>query len=373
MTATITCRGCFAYSLLEAYAQLMAYPTCSLQFQVNAATIRTSLSAARLIDQHLWLGCDETATLERLTYHSDTADDHQHFQIADFLKLPNASDEEIDVEGIAYADHYLWFVGSHSLKRKSYKPEKELEENLERLQTIEREDNRYTLGRIPLVQGQLHRSCPHPEHPDLTLSAAQLKRKKSGNELTHRLKDDRYLGPFLAAKLPGKDNGFDIEGIAVMSDRLWLGLRGPVLRGWAVMLELQPELDDPGILKLKKIGDHKERYLQHFLDLEGLGIRDLCPWRDKLLILAGPTMDLDGPLKIFSLPQAELQTGKPFLKPQAMMELPFVNGGDRAEGLTLLGNEAQELLVVYDAPTDARLQGKNAVLSDRIPLPTVAR
>ncbi len=43
--------------------------------------------------------------------------------------------------------------------------------------------------------------------------------------------------------IPGKDNGFDIEGLAVREDRLLLGLRGPVLRGHAFVLELSLEQD----------------------------------------------------------------------------------------------------------------------------------
>jgi hypothetical protein len=38
--------------------------------------------------------------------------------------------------------------------------------------------------------------------------------------------------------LPGKDNGFDVEGLAVFGARLFVGLWGPVLCGWAVILEL---------------------------------------------------------------------------------------------------------------------------------------
>lgn len=351
----------------------MLLQRCSLQFKVNAEVVRTSLSAARQIGQFLWLGCDETATLERLTYRGNQADDHRHFNVSDFLKLPNASDEEIDIEGIAYADHYLWFVGSHSLKRKSYRPSESFEENLERLQTIKREENRYTLGRIPLVDGNLYQSCPHPDNPKVTLTAAQLQRKKAGNALMHRLHDDRELGAFLAADIPGKDNGFDIEGIAVIGDRLLLGLRGPVLRGWSVLLVLQVKEDEQGILKLQKMGPNKQRYLKYFLDLQGFGIRDLCPLRHHLLVLAGPTMALDAPVKIFALSLADLQSQNPFLLPSEVLEVPHGKGGDRAEGLTLIDSDnSQELLVVYDAPTAERLHGENAVWCDRFPLPDTA-
>jgi L-seryl-tRNA(Ser) seleniumtransferase len=41
--------------------------------------------------------------------------------------------------------------------------------------------------------------------------------------------------------IPGKDNGLDVEGLASVGDRLLVGLRGPVLRGWAIVLEIEPE------------------------------------------------------------------------------------------------------------------------------------
>ena len=111
---------------------LMVHSTSLLNFNVRADIVRTSLSAVRHIGPHLWLGCDETASLERLTLKANQADEHCQFEISDFLELPNAKDEEVDVEGIAYADYYLWFVGSHSLKRKRVKPDKTAAENVKR-------------------------------------------------------------------------------------------------------------------------------------------------------------------------------------------------------------------------------------------------
>ena len=346
----------------------MAHSQVLLNFTVEADVVRTSLSAVRHIEHYLWFGCDETATLERLTLTHDQATDHHHFDISDFLKLPNGKEEEVDIEGIAYADYYLWFVGSHSLKRKLVKPEKTPEANIKRLRKIEREENRYTLGRIPLVDGQLFTACPHPEKPDLLLTAAQLKRKKGGNELTDRLEDDRHLGDFLKAKIPGKDNGFDIEGLEVLGDRLLIGLRGPVLRGWSVLLELVLEETDLGVLGLQKLKGSKERYRKHFLDLGGLGIRELCLWGDKLLILAGPTMTLSGTVRVFALPLTALQAEDTLLKPSIVLEVPYGKGCDRAEGITLLEPDQQELLIVYDAPAPERLQGDHAVFGDRVSL-----
>ena len=61
--------------------------------------------------------------------------------------------------------------------------------------------------------------------------ALRLKGDAQANLLTRALADDPHFGPYLA--IPGKDNGFDIEGLAVDGRQLLLGLRGPVLRGWS--------------------------------------------------------------------------------------------------------------------------------------------
>ncbi len=109
---------------------------------------------------------------------------------------------------------------------------------------------------------------------------------------------DKHLPSSLS--LPGKDNGFDIEGLAVVGDRIFIGLRGPVLRGWAVIVEIEPKEDEGNVsqLKLKKIGRDDRPYRKHFLQLNGLGVRDLCVQHSDLLLLAGPTMDLDGPVTV---------------------------------------------------------------------------
>jgi hypothetical protein len=80
---------------------------------------------------------------------------------------------------------------------------------------------------------------------------------------------------------------------------MFLGLRGPVLRGWALLLELQVKETRRGRLKLRKAGPDGARYVKHFLDLAGLGMRELAFDGDALLILAAPTMDLDGPVVLY--------------------------------------------------------------------------
>lgn len=338
-----------------------------LRFEDGFKEHREDVSAVRLTpDKHLWLGSDETSTIERLSFvDSQTFAEHKQFRVADFIELPEPEDQEIDIEGIAYAEHYLWFVGSHSWKRKKPKPDKTDEKNIKRLTKLESEANRYLLGRIPLVKAELLPSCPHPDNPEQQLSAEKLEVTQRGNLLMDALADDPHLGSFVGATIPGKENGFDIEGLAVYQNRIFLGLRGPVLRGWAVMLEIEVEVSNPGLLRLRQIGQGKQ-YKKHFIYLNGLGIRDLCLDGEELLILAGPTMDLDGPVRVYRLQNGVNLQENVLSKPEAVLEIPYGNSDDHAEGMTLFTDLTQvpSLLVVYDSPASTRLEGDGDVIAD---------
>jgi hypothetical protein len=342
-----------------------------LKFEDGFKEHREDLSAVRLTsDKHLWIGSDETSTIERLSFiDNENFDTHKRFYVKDFIELPEAEDQEIDIEGLAYTDYYLWFVGSHSWKRKKPKSNKTDIENIDRLAKIKTESNRYILGRIPLVDGELFKSCQHPEEPDTGLSAAKLKLIQGGNVLMDALSTDPHLGYFVSATIPGKDNGFDIEGIVIYQNRLFLGLRGPVLRGWAIMLEIELETISPEVLGLKEIGEQK-LYKKHFIYLNGLGIRDLCLDGSDLLILAGPTMELDGPVRIYRLGNGVNLADNVLSKPDIVMEIPYGNLEDHPEGITLFHEITgmPSLLVVYDSPAKKRLKGDGGAIADVLKL-----
>lgn len=188
------------------------------------------------------------------------------------------------------------------------------------------------------------------------------------------LQEDEHIRPFLA--IPGKDNGFDIDGLTVAGERIFLGLRGPVLRGWAVVLEVAVVEDGSlSTLRLKAIGPNGRPYRKHFLQLGGLGIRDLCVQGSDLLILAGPTMDLDGPVSVFrwqggSAPDGEVLV--PANELQRVLDVPYGEGTDHAEGVTLFapnGGQAHSLLVVYDAAAERRKSERSTVTADVLELP----
>ncbi|WP_375468970.1 DUF3616 domain-containing protein [uncultured Nostoc sp.] len=339
-----------------------------LTFIDNFKEHREDLSAVLLTHQkYLWLGSDETSTIEQLSLvDTDKFTEHQQFRVAEFISLPALEEEEVDIEGLAYTDYYLWFVGSHSYKRKKPKSEKTDAQNFKRLAKIESEPNRYLLGRIPMIDGKLFSSCPHPQNPGVQLNAAKLEVMNQSNLLITALADDPHLGLFIKATIPGKDNGFDIEGIGIYQNRIFLGLRGPVLRGWAVVLEIELEDSSSGLLKLGPIGEAKELYKKHFLWLNGLGIRDLCVDGKDLLILAGPTMDLDGPVQIYRWVNGVNSRENVFSNPDFVQDIPYGNREEHAEGMTLFEDVAgiPSLLVVYDSPAKTRLVGDSGVIAD---------
>lgn len=318
--------------------------------------VAKDLSAVARAGSCLFLACDEAAGLERLTRRADGRyGDHQHISLADFFDLPGGPEEEMDIEGLAAVDGYLWIVGSHSLKRK--KPagkDGKGAEALARMEEVEREANRFFLGRVPMQE----------EMPGVFVLRAKVGERRTaclslgvGGGLARWLRKDLPLAPFL--KVPAKENGLDIEGIAVRGERVWLGLRGPVLGGHAVVLELALKEPKRGRLKPRKIGPGKQRYRKHLLDTGGLGIRDLRLDGDDLLLLVGPTMALEGTAQVLRWRGAvadDTEALVPAHRLELMADLPYSREADHPEGLELWpdgGNSA--LLVVYDAPGPDRL------------------
>jgi hypothetical protein len=344
--------------------------------------LRGNLSVVKQSGRCLWVASDETDTIERLTTRDwRTFGRHTTYKLTDFFDLP--VEGEVDIEGLSVDGDYLWICGSHSLKRKKPNPDEHgVEEALDRLTKVECEPNRYLLGRIPLVRDEedgTYALCRSgASRNGETLTAGRLKMDATGaNALSKALRKDEHLSRFMA--IPSKDNGFDIEGISARGKRVFLGMRGPVLRGWAVILEL--EVTEKGDntksagLKLRRIGPEGERYRKHFLDLDGLGIRELSLEGDDLLILAGPTMDLDGPVVLYRWRGAWNQreeTVIPRDRLERVLEIPYGTGTDHAEGATLFDRpgEPSAVLVVYDNPGPDRLAPDGAgVFADMFPLP----
>ena len=328
------------------------------------AKIRDNFSAVVLEGSHLWLGGDEGTSIDRMTRGADgNFGDHQRFDLAPLLNLPGG-EEEIDIEGLDVDGGYLWMIGSHSLKRKKAEADKTVPENIKRLANLSADGNRFTLARLPLDPNG------KPVAKQGALTVARLKGDAQGNLLTEALKKDEHIGPFVPRVLPNgtvqgipsKDNGMDVEGLAVSGNRVFLGLRGPVLRGWTVIIEIQVTAGTGGVFKLDNLGPSGAQIRRHFLQLEGLGVRDIVIHDKDLFVLAGPTMDLDGPVGIYrwrnALEQdADSLTFVTDLK--RVVSVPFGIGKDHAEGLTLVPGATLAGMVCYDSPDKARIEGAN--------------
>lgn len=357
-----------------------------LPVPVAADGVEHQFSAAALGAGWLWLAGDELISgkiaLGRLKQQGDNEAFARYAAVdIDALLALDPADGEADIEGMDWQEGCLWLVGSHSRRRKKPRQKEKsgnAQKAITRLAAVEAQTNRFLLARLPIVDGSPVRQQRRGKD---TVTAARLKLARNGNPLMLVLAADPHLQPFVLnpggtpdlEPLPAKENGLDIEGLAVRGDRLYLGLRGPVLVGWAIILEVavgnKPDRQDR--LVLNQLAADGRRFRKHFLDLDGLGVRDLLFADDgALLILAGATMTLDAVSAVYRWrppPGGEDDTiswqGGGSL--QRLFTLPLVEGGDRAEGLCRFSWQGQPaLMVVYDAPAPSRQVAGKGVYAD---------
>jgi len=290
-------------------AQITGRPV-SLQLEAGIA----DLSGAVLVGGRLFLGNDEGHRL--LHCEADAAGSGWLQQGSTGL---GEKGEEVDIEALDYADGYLYVAGSHSLRRKALKPDRlSAAKNRKRFRRIDAQAARDRLFRIPLD--------PQSGEPG----------EAEVIDLRKRLRKDKLLEPF--TRIPGKENGVDIEGLAVHHGRLMLGFRGPVLRH-----NLVPVM----VLDF----DHPKRYQLRFVDLRGQGIRDMVSVGDGLLLLTGPVGDAPGPFRLWLWDGKDQLPGNDRrISPAVRLGNVQVPAGARAEGLALIeaSGDRVELLLVHD-------------------------
>lgn len=328
-----------------------------LHLGAHTTTSGLDLSGVAVHGDAMFLATDEGADLLRLRrgtgpdggWGSPVA-----LPLVDALDLPGDPGDEVDAEGLDVAGGCLWVAGSHSPKRRRVKDGTPPEDVGRRLAGVSPERSRRLLARLPLVDGP---DGPVPAARGRVVpglgGSARLPAGRRG--LMGVLAEDEHLAPFLG--IPGKDNGFDVEGIALVPGvggrggsgdaRVLLGLRGPVLRGWAVVLGLDVRLDGTELAL--------DAVTKHFLDLDGLGVRDLAREGDDLLVLAGPTMVLDGPARVLRLPGGSRGALPPAVhrdEVEVVTELAVGVRCDRPEGLAVL---EEGLLVLHDTPAGHRV------------------
>jgi hypothetical protein len=319
--------------------------------------VSKDLSAIARVGRCLFLASDEAAGLERLIRTGDGRYvGHEHIPLGAFFALPGGADEEMDIEGLAAVEGCLWILGSHALKReKAGEDDRNGAEALARMEKVERGANRFFLGRLPMEEDPSGVFIPRGRVGDRRAASLATGGAKEG--LARWLRKDPHLAPFL--KVPCKENGLDIEGIAVRGERVWLGLRGPVLGGHAVVLDLVLKEPKPGRLKPRRIEAGGRRYRKHLLDTGGLGVRDLRFHGDDLLLLVGPTMALEGTAHVVRWRGAvhdDAEGVVPADRLEIVADLPYSREADHPEGLELWPDGGRDaFLVVYDAPGPERL------------------
>ena len=272
-----------------------------------------NISAAVFIADKLVIASDETNGIQvaELTGNGK-------YKVASLLPLIS-SDKEIDLEGLASDGEHVYAIGSHSLVRKKLKPDEDAQKkSRKRLIDLDRESARDAIFRFRLDQdGSL---VVDPE----------------SISLRNILNEDELLGPF--ARSPSKENGVDIEGIAFFDGKLYVGFRGPVLReGYVPILVMSFQNPD--------------EYELIFVNLHGLGIRDITRASDRFLILAGPVNDFAGDFKIFEwdgkdgIPGKDVQVTE--VKELATVDHP---AKEKAEGLAVLQetDDKYRLLILFD-------------------------
>lgn len=253
---------------------------------------------------------------------------------ADVLRIDEPGDfvlsdgGELDIEDIAFDGHYfLYVIGSHSARRKRIDAARSQRGNRRRLAKIEKQSSRDAVFRVRL------------DDAGKPVEAKQISLRKT-------LQKQKLLKPF--AKIPSKENGIDIEALAVRDGWLYAGFRGPVLRdNYVPVMRFR--------FRRKK---HDARLL--FVELGGLGIRAMTETRDGFLLIGGPVGDGPGEYRVFfwngedCLPGADQPAAGDGLILLGQLELP--HQGAKAEGIAVLAEteSAWETAVVFD---NARVEG----------------
>ena len=141
---------------------------------------------------------------------------------------------------------------------------------------------------------------------------------------------------------PLQQNGLNFEGLAFRDGKLWIGCRAPSLQGHTPILEVaaDPLFDEPAASwPQPKV---------HMLPLgEGIGVRDMTPVRDGILLLVGQS----GSEPSRDFPKTVNYDGdKAF--PLLLWRMDGSNTLERIGNLPLLKGKAEGLLVLRETATD---------------------
>lgn len=332
--------------------RLLSMPTDVNEY-MNISAITMNEEGSLLV-----LGDDEKSQIQILGKSGEVK-----FKLHDDGNFALASDEtELDIEGIARNKDFTWVIGSHSMSRKSMLTPERLKQKQEQKQgSGNKLSANYNHERIATVAVEPTREWLYRLEIDNNGSVRQNFIRRGS--LRDIFANHPVLGRF--QNIPSKENGVDIEGLAVIADgdtektRLFVGLRGPLLRGpLAVVLDVSAKDgnadDGRPILKIKL-----EK--THFLALGGRGVRGMSGMKNKkdgYLILAGPVGGEPTPYMLFhwtgeedSVPEIETPDAIHNVTELCRIPPPEAEPRAKAEGVHFLLEEDGiiKFVIVYDS------------------------
>ena len=326
-------RACLALDLeplgrVEVYGEIRAPEDISAIAKVGSFLLIASDEAAGMDRSENYLQVLKQVGFNRYAVHQD------------ILLVKGAKAEEMDIEGIAVDGNTVFVVGSHSSLRKRLSPDKNYQTNRSRFLDSEID-----------TQKSRNRLCR------LTVDSEGKGSKIEFTNLGDIIRGDPVLRTF--SQIPGKENGVDIEGIAVKETWLYVGFRSPVFRG--------------NYVPVMKFQFHTPTdYELLFVNLGGRGIRDITAVSDGFLIVAGPPGDVDGSYQLYHWDGQDVIPGKDrdsrdigTVKLLGGIPLP-ANG--KAEGVVVLQElpTSYEIVIVYDGVSGGSPQRFRAAKPSRV-------
>lgn len=244
----------------------------------------------------------------------------QFFSISGNTIVPGAvltvlggdADGDPDAEAAAYHRGYFYFAGSHGRARKSGKLK----------------NTPFTVFRFKVD--------PQNGKPAFEVSDRHVPPQiEKSTALRAALRNAEFVGPFAEKLL--EENGANIEGMALDGDRIYFGLRGPVLEGRAFVVSTAID----GMFGIKPL-----EAKTHALALGAqAGIRDMAASEDGILVLSGPVNEQSVTPAVWRWKPSSGELKK-------LGDLAETPPGAKAETLLLLGQtpEQYRVLVMHDGP-----------------------
>lgn len=341
-----------------------------------------NLSGAAFVGDSLYLANDEGKKLLHLRRDGPQS---RRFTLSEAIPVRDLFElraeeidegREFDLEALAVDGRRLWLIGSHAMGHVA--PDETHAKQL----GLRRERNRLLFACVDTEDGAIkpgsgrhirikpvENTSTHTTGFLSALRAAPPRAEGFLHEVAAltgvaetSFKDIGWFAPYTLAST--KENGLDVEGLAARRhpDDAWpstafVGLRGPVIDGLAVIVEVT-------------IREHEERGLKiddvprfHLLDLEGFGVRDM-EWRgEDLLILAGPTMTRQGESALYLWRDAGASTTV-----ERVGNLPMRPDHGGPEVITALAPGSDRLMLLRDGIEGPRLIDRNGDRSADGPL-----